>query len=50
MKEEVEGWTVLAESQATIDRFKQSAGRQARGHRMFAEAMEGLEAGIATCT
>ncbi len=44
VKEEVDGWTVLAESQASIDRFKQmrsSGGTLAESGR-FADAMEGL--------
>jgi hypothetical protein len=43
VKEEVDGWTVLAESQASIDRFKQmrSDGTLADSGR-FADAMEGL--------
>jgi hypothetical protein len=43
VKEEVEGWTVLAESQAAIDRFKEmrSGGTLADSGR-FADAMEGL--------
>ncbi|MGI8605835.1 MAG: DUF3352 domain-containing protein [Gaiellaceae bacterium] len=43
VKEEVEGWTVLAESQAAIDQFKQmrSAGKLA-GSDAFDDAMEGL--------
>lgn len=43
VKEEVDGWTVLAESQASIDRFKEmrSSGTLADSGR-FADAMEGL--------
>jgi Protein of unknown function (DUF3352) len=43
VKEEVDGWTVLAESQASIDRFKEmrSGGTLADSGR-FADAMEGL--------
>jgi hypothetical protein len=43
VKEEVDGWTVLAESQASIDRFKQmrSGGTLGDSGR-FADAMEGL--------
>src|SRR5215207_2431020 len=43
VKEEVEGWTVLAESQASIDRFKEmrSGGTLADSDR-YADAMEGL--------
>ena len=43
VKEEVDGWTVLAESQASIDRFKEmrSGGTLAESGR-FADAMEGL--------
>lgn len=43
VKEEVDGWTVLAESQASIDLFKQmrSGGTLADSGR-FADAMEGL--------
>jgi hypothetical protein len=44
VKEEVDGWTVLANSQASIDRFKQmrsSDGPLADSGR-FADAMEGL--------
>ena len=33
VKEEVDGWTVLAESQASIDRFKQMRSRAARSPR-----------------
>ena len=43
VKEDVDGWTVLAENQASIDRFKEmrSSGTLADSGR-FADAMEGL--------
>jgi hypothetical protein len=43
-KEEVEGWTVLAESQASIDRFQQmrSSGGTLADSDRFADAMDGL--------
>ena len=44
VKEEVNGWTVLAESQASIDRFKQmrSSGGTLADSGRFTDAMEGL--------
>ena len=44
VKEEVDGWTVLAESQASIDRFKQmrSSGGTLADSGRFTDAMEGL--------
>jgi uncharacterized protein DUF3352 len=44
VKEEVDGWTVLAESQASIDRFKQmrSSGGTLADSGRFADAMKGL--------
>jgi hypothetical protein len=46
VKEEVDGWTVLAENQASIDRFKQmrSSGGTLADSGRFADAMEGLPA------
>jgi len=42
-KEEVEGWTVLAESQASIDRFKKMrSGGTLAGSSAYLDAMEGL--------
>ncbi|HYM63221.1 MAG TPA: DUF3352 domain-containing protein [Gaiellaceae bacterium] len=43
VKEEVEGWTVLAESQASIDRFKKMrTGGTLAGSSAYRDAMEGL--------
>ena len=44
VKEEVDGWTVLADSQASIDRFKEmrSSGGTLSDSGGFADAMEGL--------
>lgn len=43
VKEEVEGWTVLAESQASIDRFKKMrSGGTLAGSSAYRDAMEGL--------
>ncbi|HVD09361.1 MAG TPA: DUF3352 domain-containing protein [Gaiellaceae bacterium] len=43
VKEEVDGWTVLAESQASIDRFKEMrSGGTLTDSGRFADAMEGL--------
>ena len=44
VKEEVDGWTVLADSQASIDRFKEmrSSGGTLSDSGRFADAMEGL--------